>query len=426
MSDARKTIVFYGNCQAQFMRDLLVCDPALTAEFRILYVASFVDPTGADPAPTRQDFADCALLCEQLDWKPFPDRDKLAPDCPIVRFPPLDSLLLWPFNCPNPYNEPEPPVYPWGRFACGDRILLKEIDAGKEAGAILDYYLTGWSQYRVDLKRMQQLERSRLSKRDETCDVRSSDLVLDKLASERLFWNIGHPTKPLVAQLTSRLLGACAPHIPTLAAVDVDGLIRDHPDVGAFLEAVEVPVHPEVAAALDLRWYDPDARYVQYGGQHYSYVEYFDAFIRYGIAKRARHQQGIMTIAEVGPDWTPPLSGPVSCSGITGYFPDGFMGGELRFDLLASKPISALAVKGFCPQQHEGPVTLTCSIGSSSPASVEASPGAMFALECPAALTSGQRHQFALHSSRIMNLWDRGESEDGRDLSVIVLSIEAR
>jgi len=46
------------------------------------------------------------------------------------------------------------------------------------AGQVLSYYLNGWNDYKINLKRVAELERVRLSKREAGCDVVVADLVL--------------------------------------------------------------------------------------------------------------------------------------------------------------------------------------------------------------------------------------------------------
>ncbi len=340
------------------MRDLLRADPIAGELFRYVYVCSY--STEREPLPSDEDFADCALLCEQIDWKAFPHRDRLPANCPTILFPSLDSLLLWPFNCINPYNVPELPTFPNGRFICGDRIILREVDKGRSAEDIHDYYLNGWDDYKVNIKRVRELERIRIEKRDARCDVQAGDLVLDKLGREPLFWNIGHPRRPLLATLMSRVLERCAEIEPALARIDAHRLEADHPGVGKGLSEVAVPIHPAIADELELEWYRTDTIYQQYGGLAFSYSAYFDQLIRYSIGNKQKLAHGEATATESA--WQIPLSGPAAPADAAGYFPDGFMGKELIFRITAERPIRGLTIHGFCPSHHTGALELRGSV----------------------------------------------------------------
>lgn len=294
-----RTMILYGNCQVEFITDILSIDPVAANLFRYVYVRSYRHRNELPP-PSESDFRDCAILCEQVDWKAFPYRDRLPKATKTVRFPPLDSSLLWPFNAVNLYDEADPPAFPDGRFPYGDRIILREIDRGMSAEEVLSFYLDGWDRYRVNVKRLRELELMRLRKRDDECDVAASDLVND-LSSEQLFWTISHPRKSLVAKLLERILSACSIHEPAFRYADVLQTIAKHPAVFPSLEAVEIPVHPRIAEELALEWYDPNASYRQYGGFTYTYAQYFEEMTRYCIENREKQRRGKMPITGANP-----------------------------------------------------------------------------------------------------------------------------
>jgi hypothetical protein len=418
--NGRESLIIYGNCQAEFVCGVLRRDAAVAQRFDAGYLPSFQHRDQREPSPAPGDLERCTVFLEQLDWNPFAQRDRLPPACTTVRFPPLDSLLLWPFNSPNPFNEPDAPHFPWGRFLFGDRVILKEIARNKTADEVLAFYLNGWDDYKVNMKRAAELERHRLAGRDAACDVISSDLVLDSLSTERRFWNVGHPTKALMIDLTERIIAACVRQFPGFPDVDVRRIAREYSDLGGFLQDVSVPIHPEVAAALALTWYNPAEPHQQYGGISYTYEQYFAEMIRYCIDNRAAQH------AAKAPDPQPPLSGPVTASGAIGFFPDGFIGERLLFDLTATAPISSIDVRGFCPPQHAHGLHLRCVVGNGSTVTAQVLPETMFSLTCRATVPAGGCVRVELQSSDVMNPRERGIGPDERDLSVIILSIDAR
>jgi hypothetical protein len=418
--------MFYGNCHSEFMRDVLRTDPNTADLYHYVYIPSYAQVGEPEPPPTQEDFEKCEILCEQVDWKMFPHRNRLPPGCKTVRFPPLDSMLLWPFTCPNPYNRPDPPEFPYGRFVAGDRIILREIDRGAQGEEVLEYYLTKWDDYKLDLDRLEKLESVRLKKRDDASDVLAGDLVIDRMTREQLFWNFGHPKLSLIVALMERVVEYCSRYEPALRSVDIQRVVRDSPQVNRNFGVVEVPVHPRIAEALNLEWYDPGARYLQYGGFRYSYKEYFEEYIRYCISNKRNAALGNGTSAIYGSDWLPPILGPGVSSDAIGYFPDGFIGKRLAFRLIASKPISGLRIEGFCPAQHLSALHLDLKIDGENAATLDVQPGNEFAIESPRSIAAGETVIVELASSEVMNLLERGESEDARDLSVLLLSIECR
>src|SRR5665213_1039641 len=135
-----KTLIVYGNCQAEAISTIFRKDPVTEECFRVLYLRSFDHPSDGRDELRPEDVRDCGVLWEQHDPRPFPHRDALPADCLTVKFPALDFNLLWPFNCPNPCDEPEPPVFPFGRFPYGDRIIIESIGKGMAPKKILNYY----------------------------------------------------------------------------------------------------------------------------------------------------------------------------------------------------------------------------------------------------------------------------------------------
>jgi len=147
--------------------------------------------------------------------------------------------------------------------------------------------------------------------------------------------------------------------------------------------------------------------------------------IRYCIANREHHLGGGALVAETGAEWRLPLRGPAVQSGSgLGYFPDGFIGGRLSCRITPHAPVTTVTIRGYCPRQHDGPVVLTCSIDGRAPRSEAVSPGSAFAIELAAAAATGRTMRLDIGSSRVMNPLERGESEDSRDLSVLILAVE--
>lgn len=284
-----KSLIVYGNCQAEAVASILRTDPATAERFRVVYLRSFDHPSDGRDELRAEDAGDCAVLWEQHDPIAFPYRDGLPADCTTVRFPAIDFNLLWPFNCPNPYDDPEPPIFPFGRFPYGDRIIIDAIDKAMPPEEIVPYYLSGWSRYGMDLDRLFQIESARLVARDTHCDIKMSDFILGRFRRERLFWTPNHPTSALLRELIHRLLDVSAPREPLLETLDLDATIAWRFIPEGPLGVVSVPVHPKVAAHFGLDWYDAGKRHQGFGGVAYSSAEYFEAMVQRACAvKRSR------------------------------------------------------------------------------------------------------------------------------------------
>jgi hypothetical protein len=305
----------------------------------------------------------------------------------------------------------------------GDRIILKNVDAGKAAEDILEYYLNGWDEYKPNMERMIALERARVAQRDRRCDITGADLLWKSFYSEQLFWNVNHPKAHLIVALFERLLDECRRYEPSLEYGDLLATTNARPEIGRGLCEVAVPVHPGVSAALRVEWEDRPSRYQQYGGVDYDYVEYFDALIRYSIRSKETLRAGAALAHPLS--WGPPLTGPISCAEITGSFPDGFIGPSLTFRATAEEPLSGLSLRAYCPAHHRSPLSLTWLTDDAFRGTISVAPSSAFTIEIAMELEQGQSVMVELRSATVMNLFERGESEDRRDLSVIILAIEA-
>lgn len=275
-----RTLVVYGNCQADALHQALSKNPVVQSLFRVVYGSNFEEPGQPRAALSPDDVAACALLWHQHSPEPFPDAGYLPADCLTVSFPSVDLNVLWPFSCPNPFNEPQRPQFPWGQFPYGDRVILECIKKGWEPNEILEYYLTGWDEYKLDMRRLLEIERTRLQSRDEHCDVKMSEWVFDNFRSQRLFWTINHPTPLALRVLMERLLDASGAAAPQLKDADTATTLRMHFPFRGPLGAAVIPIHRQAAAELELAWYDENERYPVFA-RTYSYVDYYREMIEY-------------------------------------------------------------------------------------------------------------------------------------------------
>lgn len=281
-----RSLIVYGNCQGDAITSTLQADPIVPRLFDVAYCRSFDHPVEGQMLFDEQIARACALLWEQHDPLQFPKADALPADALRLRFPATDCNLFWPFHCVNKYDRPEPPVYPFGRFPYGDRVIIAAIDRGMSAEEILDYYLNGWDDYKIDLDRLFELETARMKARDTRCDVKIADYVLKHLRTQRLFLTTNHPTSILLAELIERLLHASDSVQPALQDADIaETLAANFPATGP-LSVVGVPIHPRIAEHFGLEWYNRNELYRSWSGRAYSYVEYFEEMIRHALRIR--------------------------------------------------------------------------------------------------------------------------------------------
>jgi hypothetical protein len=280
----RPTFIVYGNCQADAISVILQRDPIIKRLYNVRYVASFGPNAGSVES---EAISKCAIFLEQHDRDSFARRSELPRSCTTIRFPSIDCNVLWPFNTTNPYDDPEP-GFPFGRFPYGDRVIVSRIDAGDSAQDILDYYLNGWEDYKIDLDRFLKLEVARFTARDAKCDVTMGSYLYERFMRERPLWTANHPTLSFLKELLQRIIAAAARSNEALSTVDI-GRTIDRAFVinpRGPLGVVSVPVHPMVAEHFQLSWYDPKERYQLFDGSSYNYDGYFKALIAHSRAKK--------------------------------------------------------------------------------------------------------------------------------------------
>lgn len=279
----RPKIVFYGNCQTDALATIFRSSPAIVAAYDVRYMASFDDPAAGPTTFDEADAAEADVLFEQFDPNPFPFKDRLPATCTRVQFPSIDFNLLWPLTSINPYNDKSAEL-PWGHFPYGDRIVVDCVKRGMGADEIWQYYQERSAAALPDLDRFEQLERSRLAAREAKCDVRLSEFVFERFASENLFWCVNHPTVPPLREMARRLIDA-AGCSGALNAGEIESALATMSPRGP-LALINVPVHPAVAEHFDLAWYAAHEGTYGLEGAGLTYEQYFRSMIETSLAVR--------------------------------------------------------------------------------------------------------------------------------------------
>lgn len=263
-----KTVLVTGDEQARAVALVLRALPDLYEGHEILYGSTV----------TRDQAAACTFSYEQYGAT-LPRSVKLPKTCRRIVFPPLRFKLLWPMNAPNPYNRPEPPAFPLGRFPFGDQFVISCIEQGLAVDDIMRHYQApAWNESWPNLDRLFREESAALSALDSKCEVKMGSFVLKHFRKERLFWAFLAPSNKLLTELVYRILHASFG----------PGLQVERPAISAALAAfsgrdmfagIAVPVHPLVAEHFRLEWYDPRETYASFGGTPRTFSEYFREMI---------------------------------------------------------------------------------------------------------------------------------------------------
>jgi hypothetical protein len=274
------SIIVHGNCQAEIVWAMLDQAPTWREKPQLLYSRSYLHPTEGLSNLPEGAVEGCKVLFQQkgVDQE-FPHLAELNPYAQVATFHSLNLLSLWPFTCVDPRNKSELPVFPYGRYPEGDRLILELLDKNDSSPAeVLQAYLNS-DVIPAVLERLFEIESERLRAMDRQCDVKLGEYILDRFRADRLFWSHNHPTSLLLKRLALDLLD----RVDLRDFMDVEatrGWMADRLDNYEDLSELQIPIHPKIAEHFGLQWYSPDYRY-HYMKESYTFDEYTLRYIEF-------------------------------------------------------------------------------------------------------------------------------------------------
>ena len=279
--DAR-TVLVYGNCQAPFLAHMLSGLDDLNGDYRFVFAPNHAMPGEQQAAAIPEiHLRDVALLLLQHEDSPNPAsaalRGRLPADCPVVRYPTFLMNCLWPFECPEPRGGAEP-GFPWKRYPHGDMIGLQIAQSGLTGSLAVAAYLDLSLRKMPDLQVRLQRDLDRMRHYDAHCDVKLADYVQENFREQHLFWTYGHVSEAGVAELALRVADAAR---PVLGGTAQRARQRVEMAMGfGGMGGLQVPIHPIVADALGLRFWEADRHYRWYS-QEWTFYDYIARYIGY-------------------------------------------------------------------------------------------------------------------------------------------------
>ena len=200
--------------------------------------------------------------------------ERLPKSCEIIKFPPFSALFLWPFSGNDPRVAADPERYPWP-----DSMAAVLSTESLDDDALFDKYMAVTTERMPDLDRRLRLDAARWQATDALADIQLGEWVERNFRTTQLFHTSGHITAAasgtLFRQLLQRTHGLDRRPIGQ-ALTEADLLLRHHQ--GQNFECV--PIHPAVAAAFNLSWYDPNALY-RWHGHEWTFRQYILHYIRW-------------------------------------------------------------------------------------------------------------------------------------------------
>jgi hypothetical protein len=241
---------------------------------------SFDHPSEQQQRLSNEELSACKVAFEQIEsGNPLPVdlRARLSSDVDVIKFPPLDFNVLWPFNFVDPRNVSEPPDYPFGRYPYGDRIVVELLREGLTGADLWDAYKKRSVEKLPSLPRLMEHEKKRLLARDARSDVKLGQLVIENYETVPLFWTINHPTGWLLARALGEVLNASKG--PLGLADDVGAkAARAFAAYEPFAHEHQ-PIHPEVGRQLGLKWWSEDLRYRYFDGSMNTFEQFMLRYI---------------------------------------------------------------------------------------------------------------------------------------------------
>jgi hypothetical protein len=267
----RAKLVVIGNCQADLVSIALRENATLRGRFRAVYHAARLQAHQFEQARRDLDGCDVVLVQDIQDCASYPLREHIPPGALTVTFPFLRFASLWPFDG---YNGADDRVarlrdYPNFEFTYRDGLLGRLRKEIPDPAARLVAYRTLAVEGVVDCRALHRFEEKRLLAMDRKFGGDIGAFILRNFRDRQLFHTTGHPNADLFATLLSQIAGKLGIELRPRRNRAPDGL-----------QLLQIPVHPEVARRLGVRWANGPTRYA-YRGSRITWEEYVSRYIAY-------------------------------------------------------------------------------------------------------------------------------------------------
>jgi hypothetical protein len=257
----KPTIVVYGNCNAEALVQFLGMLTPLGESHEIIWARSYGDTSLRLPGVENDPLARCEHLWVQHDEQnPMVYKGRTPDSCRILRFPPCNSGVLWPYQYRDPLPVAPDAARPEGDFPYGDEILTRlSEDPAITPANVFEAYQE--QIYAAHIATALEVNMRQMDERDQACDVAISDFFWKKWRSQPLQMTFNHPRRAFVEEVLRQLMEAAMPSLAAKARAKAAGWPATYEPFDNF----ETPVAPAVAQAHQLQWWTPDRRYLFWG-----------------------------------------------------------------------------------------------------------------------------------------------------------------
>ncbi len=264
-------IVIFGNCQAGLIAEALNSHSGFARRFSLKH--HFINLAANLQEQARRDLESCQMMLVQDigEWQTYPLRDHVRSDMPILRFPCVRFASLWPFDA---FNGPDDSHArdqdgPNFEFTYFDGLLARlrqEIpDHEQRFAAYRSLEIPGV----INVKRLHAFEEKRLQGMDRAYPGEIGAYILDNFRKRQVFYTTAHPNGKILKMLMRQIAGELGVRQSFWFSGELDSLRR-----------LQIPVHPKVADALQVKWAQGDRRYLV-RGEWVSWEDYVRKYIAY-------------------------------------------------------------------------------------------------------------------------------------------------
>lgn len=238
----KPVIACLGNCQSGAVRSVLQGMPGIRDQYDVVFTRKKTEFAALRPR--------LAAVIQQVThgWDDFRlTKDDLPASVTLVRYPAALLSYLWPLMPPARRDPDRSPHYAMFPYTICDSMVESLATKGVERRDLLDAYHSIDLSKRFPLERLRQINEAK----SRQIDALSDFAITDQLFSGHAMRTANHPNGVLFAYMLLLVIE----RLPVDSAVVKDAARRAPLWAkGVGIQAVEAPVHPQVAQLFDLGW----------------------------------------------------------------------------------------------------------------------------------------------------------------------------
>lgn len=270
-TSVKKQIVIFGNCQGNLLAEALRYHSGFSRHFSVKH--HYMELPANLHEQGKRDLEECDLLLVQdiREWDQYPLRTHVRSDLPTLRYPCVRFASPWPFDA---FNGPDDKVarnrdFPNFEFTYFDGLLARLRREVPDHEQRFKAYETLEVDRLIDFNRLLRFEQARLEDMDRKFEAGIGAYILENFRKRQTFYTTAHPNGRIMKMLVRQVAKELGLSLHFWLPGSLDSLRR-----------LQVPIHPKVAAALQIGWADARRKYLV-RGEWVTWEDYFRKYIAY-------------------------------------------------------------------------------------------------------------------------------------------------